>query len=319
MANIILQAGEGAPAGSAGQTDYVIGTTEDETVTLGTGEVIFDPSFNAGGDIIRFPGYAWHYNVEVVGSNVLISGLAGLSVSIPLGVEPTFLEFRGADSRALQIVDNQAVLGGQVLSTGATILRPAPDLTPAGTLTGGDGDELLTGNASENMISGGGGEDLLQGYAGGDTLLGGDGADTLNGGYGKDLLTGGSGADTFSFAHFETIATNVEGVLTYDRITDFEDGVDKLYILNPAGGSASADIQVVVDGGNPTTEAGLVDALERLAGGRYVNDADAAVFTVAGQGVGVLVDSNSNGLLDTDDVFVWIENPNVVITAADFA
>ena len=321
MARIILDSpGQLAFAGAAGQTDEVFGTTAGgDIINIGFGPVTLDASFNAGGDLIRLPGYAWHYSVEVVGSRVVLSSAAGTSVSIPLGTAATLLEFRGGDIRNLQIVDDRAAIGGQLLDSGTTLLRPVAAAAIPGQVEGGDGDELLTGDASDNRLSGGGGDDLLLGNAGNDELVGGDGSDTLNGGPGRDRLTGGPGADTFAFEHTQSNATNIDGAIAYDRITDFVDGSDLLYIINAAGGSASADITNVVNGGFATSETLLVDTLEALVGGRYANDADAIAYTVAGVGVGVIVDSNANTILDTDDVFIWIETPGAIITATDFA
>lgn len=61
-------------------------------------------------------------------------------------------------------------------------------------------------------------DDRILGGASADTLQGGAGADWLHDGAGQDVLTGGAGADVFVFAR--------DGAL--DRITDFEDGVDRI-------------------------------------------------------------------------------------------
>jgi Ca2+-binding RTX toxin-like protein len=53
-------------------------------------------------------------------------------------------------------------------------------------ITGGDGNDLLVGNAGDNVISGGNGDDIILGWGGNDTL---------NGNVGRDLLIGGTGAD----------------------------------------------------------------------------------------------------------------------------
>jgi hypothetical protein len=53
---------------------------------------------------------------------------------------------------------------------------------------GGDGADVLIGDASRNDLFGGGGGDLLDGRSGRDTLAGGTGADRLSGGPGRDAL-----------------------------------------------------------------------------------------------------------------------------------
>ena len=101
------------------------------------------------------------------------------------------------------------------------------------TLYGGAGDDILRGNRGADIVSGGDGSDrlyggnqndLLQGDAGKDYLVGGSGDDRLDGGAGNDSLTGGLGVDTFVFEHLATSQ--------YDRVKDFENGVDKIDLTN---------------------------------------------------------------------------------------
>lgn len=107
-------------------------------------------------------------------------------------------------------VENATLTGGAALS-----------------LTGSGGANVLTGNGSANLIRGLGGNDTLNGGSGNDTLQGGNGNDTLTGGLGRDrldggagndILAGGDGKDTFVFASSHGTA----------RITDFEDGLDRI-------------------------------------------------------------------------------------------
>ena len=65
-------------------------------------------------------------------------------------------------------------------------------------VTGGTGNDTISGNAADNILSGGGGNDIIGGSAGNDTLSGGAGNDTLDGGTGNDTLTGGDGSDTLN-------------------------------------------------------------------------------------------------------------------------
>jgi Ca2+-binding RTX toxin-like protein len=69
--------------------------------------------------------------------------------------------------------------------------------------TGNAGDNILTGNVGNNTLSGGGGADALYSVQG------------------DDRMTGGVGADAFVFGE----------EYDRDRITDFEDGLDRLYLL----------------------------------------------------------------------------------------
>jgi Ca2+-binding RTX toxin-like protein len=70
-------------------------------------------------------------------------------------------------------------------------------------LTGGSGNDALTGDADANSILGGGGNDVLDGRAGNDSLNGQDGDDTLrqgNAADGADALTGGAGIDLLDYS-----------------------------------------------------------------------------------------------------------------------
>ena len=85
-------------------------------------------------------------------------------------------------------------------------------------LNGGWKSDWLYGGNGQDELRGGNGNDMLRGGSGADALYGGAGADNLCGGTQNDVLTGGSDADIFVFAPGDG----------NDRITDFEDGSDRL-------------------------------------------------------------------------------------------
>ncbi|WP_068075782.1 beta strand repeat-containing protein [Novosphingobium lentum] len=94
------------------------------------------------------------------------------------------------------------------------------------TLNGGSENDTLNGDAGNDTLLGGAGNDTLQGGAGTDTLSGQAGNDLLIGGLGKDTLTGGTEADTFRFNFGDTTVVST----SYDNITDFTTGIDKIDI-----------------------------------------------------------------------------------------
>ncbi len=63
--------------------------------------------------------------------------------------------------------------------------------------TGTPWDDLIAGDANENVLSGGDGNDTLLGRGGKDRLSGGNGNDLLNGGGNDDVENGDAGDDTF--------------------------------------------------------------------------------------------------------------------------
>ncbi|EAQ24296.1 hypothetical protein ROS217_08600 [Roseovarius sp. 217] len=131
------------------------------------------------------------------------------------------------------------------------------------TIDAGAGNDRVGGGEGDDSIQGGDGHDFLAGGGRDDILDGGAGNDTINGGVGNDLMTGGSGADQFVFSAFNPGDADV--------ITDFEDGIDRLFIriLDPDTGAIN-----LTNGG--TGLAGFVDALG------IVNTAAGAQLTVNG-------------------------------------
>lgn len=85
-------------------------------------------------------------------------------------------------------------------------------------ILGFGGDDYLIGHLGHDVIGGGSGNDRIYGDIPSDLLS--QGNDTLTGGEGNDIMTGGKGSDLFVFNAFDG----------RDRITDFEQGVDKIYL-----------------------------------------------------------------------------------------
>ncbi len=135
------------------------------------------------------------------------------------------------------------------------------------TLNGGDGNDLLSGGGGNDVLNGEAGEDRLFGDEGNDMLDGGAGFDRLNGGEGIDVLTGGADVDWF-------ILTGAD--FGNDRVTDFEDGVDKLVFRASTGVTSMEDINDIRQAGSDVvieTDAGNI-RLENFD----VGDVDAGDF-----------------------------------------
>ncbi len=89
------------------------------------------------------------------------------------------------------------------------------------TITGTNGDDVLRGTASVDVIMGLGGDDVLTGGNGNDVICGGAGNDALSGDNGDDVLSGGSGNDTLNGANGDDVLIGGPGtdVLTQGRGT----------------------------------------------------------------------------------------------------
>ncbi|KWR80964.1 hypothetical protein RN02_11370 [Pseudomonas sp. PI1] len=98
-------------------------------------------------------------------------------------------------------------------------------------LQGGEGNDTLTGYASDDHLSGGtgndrlsaeAGNDWLEGGIGNDSLYGDAGNDTLVGGAGNDYLHGGDGSDVYRFER----GWGQDRIDNYDRSTGKTDAIE---------------------------------------------------------------------------------------------
>ncbi len=155
-------------------------------------------------------------------------------------------------------------------------------------ITGGGGDDVLTGNASPNRLSGGNGADTI--FGGGDT---------------GDTLTGGSDAspDTLTYAGVGAgIVANLSGVgpVSTDTISEFEnviggDGHDTLI-------GDGADNVLTGGVGDDTLQGG--GGLDTLHGGVSTAVGDTASYAERATAVSVTLPGGLAG----EDTFTGIEN-----------
>lgn len=103
-------------------------------------------------------------------------------------------------------------------------------------MTGNGGRNNFFGAEGNDSIYGGGGEDTLSGGDGNDVIVGGAGPDHMQGDGGNDTLTGG--ADTFDQFNFQGVLAD----LGVDTITDFQVGLDNIWIDSAWGGGLMSDV-----------------------------------------------------------------------------
>ena len=91
-----------------------------EAISVVHGDIMFDASFNLGGDTIILAGDAGSYFARLSGSFVTLTG-DGVAVTIPVGTTGLTVEFDDA-ARMLRIDENsgQVMLGDQIVTTGGT-------------------------------------------------------------------------------------------------------------------------------------------------------------------------------------------------------
>jgi Ca2+-binding RTX toxin-like protein len=127
-------------------------------------------------------------------------------------------------------VDVSLQLGSASGSLGNDTLEEVENVTT------GDGDDVIYGNGSKNVLNAGNGSDFMSGAGGNDTLNGGGGDDELAGGHGVDVLTGGSGSDYFAFyADSESGTDSGVGASNRDIIMDFNQAQNDVIDIGDIG------------------------------------------------------------------------------------
>jgi Ca2+-binding RTX toxin-like protein len=198
--------------------DNITGGLDDDLILAGDGNDTINYFVGDGADTIT--GEGGTDTVRILGGanndvlQVLVVG--GIITGFKDGAEPG-ADYATADVEGIT-VDLNAGTGDTVSYAGTTeginaTLAGAGStgfsgaLTDVENLTGGSGNDTLTGNGSANVLAG---------SAGNDSLNGGGGADTLIGGAGIDTMTGGGASDTFVF-----LAASDSSPASPDIITDF--------------------------------------------------------------------------------------------------
>ncbi|ANP46460.1 beta strand repeat-containing protein [Candidatus Viadribacter manganicus] len=160
-------------------------------------------------------------------------------------------------------------------------------------VTGGGGDDVLTGNNSANILAGGVGNDTIRGAGGADTLLGEAGNDTIvfMFGDGNDVIDGGADTDTASIlgttgnnglnVTFDGVSITAFGSSTVANVetvnAELGAGADTLAYVG-ATTNLSVNLQTGAASGF-----GFISGVENVTGGSgadtFVGSADANRFT----------------------------------------
>ena len=177
--------------------------------------------------------------------------------------------------------DLQIAAGKTLVVNGAALTDTAAALTFTGTASELDGSLSITGGNGNDSLTGGGFTD---------TLIGGIGNDTITGGLSADVLTGGVGNDTFVYTSVSVAASSGTA---YDSITDWTSAADKLQVTLDYSALTSA---LTIDASRATTAAaaGVTAAQDVLSGsrGQFVYDTTNSVL---------LINVNGDNLFTTAD------------------
>jgi len=142
--------------GAVGGNGLVIGNDAAQDVTVLSGEITLDPSFNGGGDVIRFTNPVEdHFIGRLGGSTAFITDNDGVFVAIPIGINGLTASFADA-SRTLLFEDGDYLFGDQVFGSAAEpVLSAANDsAAPLSDDPGAPAQVILLGDAPELTIGG---------------------------------------------------------------------------------------------------------------------------------------------------------------------
>lgn len=192
--------------GAAGN-DIISGYAGNDTIDAGDGNDALDGGLGidtlfggAGDDVYRIgPNSGLDTITDASGADKIILGTGTTPANVTYERLGNDLIILVSTIRAAYIV-NHFIGTGTVetleFSNGATVNL----LTLALPIIATNGNDILTGGASAEIIDGLGGDDVIDGGAGNDRITGGDGDDVIEGGLGNDILSGGNGIDTVSYA-----------------------------------------------------------------------------------------------------------------------
>ena len=192
-------------------------------------------------------------------------------------------------------------------------------------LIGGSGDDLLQGWTGDDRLYGGSGADDLQGNDGDDTLSGGKGDDRIFGGIGRNTLIGGAGDDMLDgLSNFVVDGSRhgsrnvMRGNVGDDRLVggDIHEVVDSMFGDEGSDQLFTRGAQDYLRGGSGDDTFFADSSLRRvdatIVDFRHGDDKlDLTSFDPSGTRNPTsfaALDSNHDGILDSDDALVRVEN-----------
>lgn len=269
VASIEIGGGDDDLTGTSGN-DNIAGLAGDDTLTGDDGDD--DLSGGIGDDILR-PGLG-NDTVDGGDGNDTVDYSDTGSVAVRLfGNRASGDEFRDTLTAVENIVGSafDDLLNGDALAntiSGQDGNDRLIGLSGEDMILGGAGNDIIRGGRDDDRLEGGDNDDRIQGELGNDILLGQDGEDVMFGGANNDILNGGDGDDRLTGGtHADVFVFETNG--GFDRITDWQDGVD-LVDLTDFGFSNFSEVEAIA------RQTGVGVRLE-FAGGEVLQFADMAL------------------------------------------
>jgi len=197
----------------------------------------------------------------LVVTNLTAAGVETLRLTANDGV--TFTTIAGMDALTrLEVTGAGAVIVNAVAATtNVNTIVDASAATGAFTFNAG------AANVNGLAITGGSGNDTITGSTKADVIVGGAGNDNITGGEGADRLTGGAGTNTFVFA---ANASGTPTATNFDVITDWRAGTNNVIdfggvtLLSGSGGVQAVGQAVIAANGIATFHADDDTVAERI-------------------------------------------------------
>jgi Ca2+-binding RTX toxin-like protein len=251
------------------------GTAQNDTFTGSEGADIFEGF--GGNDVFALSDTGidgiWEASRFTYAEQVTFSNGNRISVSLTdkVQVDDTFLGGDGFDAvRGTDLGEAILLFDPNYSGTNSILANFNARIIGVEEIDLGGGDDvvdLTSGVSQQGFIAdirllGGAGDDYLLSGAGHDTLIGGTGSDGLIGWKGDDVLTGG-GADGLGDGVRDNFLFAAGSGGGRDVITDFEDGIDRIFVV----GYGVGDLATAEAGGVLEIATGATDTQLTLSDG----------------------------------------------------
>lgn len=214
-------------------SDTITGTADDDFL-VGQGDNTFAGGEGADLFVVSYGAMS----SAAIQSSLILDFEVGVDMISLIDLDVTALTFDTAITQNLVGTDlfialngfELVQLEGQTDVLGLESFQILNTQAPPEEIFGTEANDLLRGDANDNIIYGLGGDDRLFGYDGDDVLDGGDGNNLLWGGEGADQLIGGAGTDRAMYnLATEGVSVSLEtGGTAGEALGDTFDGVENL-------------------------------------------------------------------------------------------
>ena len=248
------------------------------------------------------------------------SNASGLTLEATYTLADTLANIANPDNSAIvtghsyTLTDDTGSLGTLSVAD-ATLVNAASNhdsynYSISDTILAANGQNFTTGFTGNTGVN-------LTGSNGDQTVTGSAFADIIAGGAGADTLTGGNGADTFVFT---TATDSVVG--SFDRITDFVSGSDKIQTGVAGGGNSLNQGAFYTEAGTGSLIDDITNAVinGNMQGAHFANANDIYVVSITGVGAGTYVyqDVNGDETVGADELVIQLAGVSIPLVAGDF-